>query len=71
MIRILIADDHSIVRQGLKQIIAECPGMVVGGEVASLIAGGLRSLVTVVGPARETPCTAGANTDDAMYLHLP
>jgi hypothetical protein len=36
-----------------------------------LIAGGLRSLVTVVGPARETPCTASANTDDAMYLHLP
>ena len=35
MIRILLVDDHSIVRQGLKQIIAECPGMVVGGEVAS------------------------------------
>jgi len=35
MIRILIVDDHSIVRQGLKQIISECPGMVVAGEAAS------------------------------------
>jgi len=35
MIRILIADDHSIVRQGLKQIVSECPGMVVAGEAAS------------------------------------
>jgi two-component system invasion response regulator UvrY len=35
MIRILIADDHSIVRQGLKQIVSECPEMVVAGEAAS------------------------------------
>ena len=35
MIRILIADDHSIVRQGLKQIVSECRGMVVAGEAAS------------------------------------
>jgi DNA-binding NarL/FixJ family response regulator len=35
MIRILIVDDHSIVRQGLKQIVSECPGMVVAGEAAS------------------------------------
>jgi DNA-binding NarL/FixJ family response regulator len=35
MIRILIADDHSIVRQGLKQIVSECPGMVVAGEAES------------------------------------
>ena len=35
MIRILIADDHSIVRHGLKQIVSECPGMVVAGEAAS------------------------------------
>jgi len=27
--------DHSIVRQGLKQIVSECPGMVVAGEAAS------------------------------------
>jgi DNA-binding NarL/FixJ family response regulator len=35
MIRILIADDHSIVRQGLKQIVSECPGMAVTGEAES------------------------------------
>ena len=35
MTRILIVDDHSIVRQGLKQIIAECPGMIVAGEAGS------------------------------------
>ena len=34
MIRILLVDDHSIVRQGLKQIVSECPEMVAG-EAAS------------------------------------
>ena len=32
MIRILIADDHAIVRRGLKQIFAEEAGMTVAGE---------------------------------------
>jgi len=32
MIRILIADDHTIVREGLKQILAETPDMVVADE---------------------------------------
>jgi DNA-binding NarL/FixJ family response regulator len=32
MIRILIADDHAIVRRGLKQILAEESGMTVAGE---------------------------------------
>jgi DNA-binding NarL/FixJ family response regulator len=31
-IKILIADDHTIVREGLKQILAETPDMVVAGE---------------------------------------
>jgi two-component system, NarL family, invasion response regulator UvrY len=35
VIRILIADDHEIVRKGLKQIVLENPGMVVIGEAAS------------------------------------
>ncbi len=34
MIRILIADDHAIVREGLKQIVADSPDMVVAGEAA-------------------------------------
>ena len=34
MIRILIADDHAVVREGLKQILADEPGMVVAGEAA-------------------------------------
>ncbi len=34
MIRILVADDHPIVRQGLKQIISGSPGMVVAAEAA-------------------------------------
>ncbi len=33
MIRIIIADDHPIVRAGMKQILAESPDMVVAGEV--------------------------------------
>lgn len=32
MIRVLIADDHDIVREGVKQIVAEAGDMVVGGE---------------------------------------
>jgi two-component system invasion response regulator UvrY len=32
MIRVLIADDHAIVREGLKQILAETPDLVVAGE---------------------------------------
>ncbi len=35
MIKILIADDHSIVREGLKQIVAESPEMVVQGEAVN------------------------------------
>ena len=32
MIRILIADDHAIVREGLKQILAETPDIIVSDE---------------------------------------
>jgi len=32
MIQIVIADDHPIVREGLKRIIAECPDMYLVGE---------------------------------------
>jgi len=32
MIKILIADDHAVVREGLKQIIAETPDMLVADE---------------------------------------
>ncbi len=32
MIKILIADDHAIVREGLKQIVADTSDMVVAGE---------------------------------------
>lgn len=35
MIRLLIADDHPIVRQGLRQIAADQPGIAVVGEAAS------------------------------------
>ena len=35
MIRIAIADDHAIVRKGLRQIIAETSDLVVTGEAAS------------------------------------
>ncbi len=34
MTRIVIADDHAIVRKGLKQIISETPELVVAGEAA-------------------------------------
>ncbi|MBW1784628.1 MAG: response regulator transcription factor [Deltaproteobacteria bacterium] len=34
MIKILVADDHAIVREGLKQIVADTTDMVVAGEAA-------------------------------------
>lgn len=34
MIRVLIADDHAVVRQGLKQILQEIPDMELAGEAA-------------------------------------
>jgi len=35
MIRLLIADDHPVVREGLRRIVQEAPGLQVVGEVAS------------------------------------
>jgi two-component system invasion response regulator UvrY len=35
MIRVLIADDHAIVRQGLKQIVADNADILVAGEASS------------------------------------
>ena len=35
MIRILVADDHSIVREGLKQILARHTDLIVAGEAAN------------------------------------
>lgn len=34
MIRVLVADDHAVVREGIKRIIADAGDMVVTGEVA-------------------------------------
>ena len=35
MIRILMADDHTIVRNGLKQIVSDTSDMVVAGEASN------------------------------------
>lgn len=35
MIKILIADDHAIVREGLKQVLSESPDLVVASEASS------------------------------------
>jgi two-component system invasion response regulator UvrY len=35
MIRVLIADDHAVVREGLKRIVADSPDMAVVGEAAN------------------------------------
>jgi DNA-binding NarL/FixJ family response regulator len=35
MIKVLIADDHPIVRQGLRQILSEIPDMLVAGEAVN------------------------------------
>jgi DNA-binding NarL/FixJ family response regulator len=35
MIKVLVADDHAIVRRGLRQILAETPDILVGAEAAT------------------------------------
>lgn len=35
MIEILVADDHAVVREGLRQILAETPGMIVADEASN------------------------------------
>lgn len=35
MIKVLVADDHAVVRRGLRQILAETPDILVGGEAAN------------------------------------
>ena len=35
MIRVLVADDHTIIRDGLKQILGDTPDLVVAGEAAN------------------------------------
>jgi two-component system invasion response regulator UvrY len=36
MIKVLVADDHAVVRKGLRQILAETADILVGGEASSL-----------------------------------
>lgn len=55
MIRILIADDHAVVRRGLKQILDEAVGMKVTGEAAT---------------AQEVLEQAGARPHDIVVLDL-
>jgi two-component system invasion response regulator UvrY len=43
VIKVLVADDHAIVRRGLRQILAETPDILVGAEAAN--ASEVRSLV--------------------------
>ena len=35
MIKVLVADDHAVVRRGLRQILTEAPDIIVGGEAAT------------------------------------
>jgi two-component system invasion response regulator UvrY len=35
MIRVLVADDHAVVRRGVRQIVNEAPDMVVSGEAST------------------------------------
>lgn len=35
MIKVLVADDHAIVRRGLREILSETPDILVGGEAAT------------------------------------
>ena len=62
MLRILIIDDHVVVREGLKRIIDDEPGMVVCGEAGDSVQA-LRELqaglVDVVVLDLDLPCRGG------------
>ena len=55
MIRVLIADDHPIIRKGLSEILAEAPDVVVSGEA---------------GNGREALRQAGEGTCDLVLLDI-
>lgn len=65
MIRILIADDHAIVREGLKQILADSPDMVVAGE-----AGSGQDLLQKIGTARWDVIVLDLSLPDRSGLDL-
>ncbi len=46
MVRVLIADDHEVVREGIKGILKDTPGVTIAGEAAN--AGQLLQLVATV-----------------------
>ena len=48
MVRVVVVDDHAVVREGLKRIIAENPNMTVAGEAS----GGNEAIEVL----RKTPC---------------
>ena len=50
MIKVVVVDDHAVVREGLKRIISEAPNMMVSGEASS----GNEAIDVV----RKTPCDA-------------
>lgn len=58
MLRILIADDHAVVRQGLKQIVGGEPDMQVTGEAANA-----KELLALV---RKEPCDVVV-----LDIHMP
>ncbi len=58
MIRILIADDHAIVRAGLRQFIADQPDMEVTGEAAT-------------GSRRSSSCAARSSTSCCSTSRCP
>jgi len=35
LIRILVVDDHAVVRAGLRSFLGDCPDMEIGGDAAS------------------------------------
>jgi two-component system, NarL family, invasion response regulator UvrY len=65
MTRIVLADDHAIVRRGLRQIIADAPGLAVVGE-----AGSANELLTLLRsrPADLTVLDLGLGTHSGLEL---
>ena len=55
MIKILIADDHAIVREGLKQIVADTSDMAVAGEAVGE--------TSSQKPSANPPSSGGGNLD--------
>ena len=63
MMRVLIADDHSIVREGVKSILANVPDVIVAAEARN----GKEVLEAIITSARQALAKAGMTVRQTVF----